>query len=202
MTEYRRTPDGIVVPEREIRRAVAPAPEVRTDGDTITIEGYAIVYDVDYDVAGLFTERMARGAASKAAQESDVRLYFNHGGIPLARTKSGTMRLTSDDVGLLVSADMSKRSRLAMDLVDAMEREDIDEMSVGFRAIRQDWDYRNMQRTLREVGLFDVTITPEGANGATHVQVADDEQVVEPMAHAGTSVRFARSVIETRPIRV
>lgn len=198
MTEYRRTPDGIVVPEREIRRASFL--EVRADGDTVAVEGYATVYDTPYDVGGLFTETIARGAATKSAQEADVRFLVNHDGIPLARTKSGTMSLTSDDVGLLVRAELSAESTLAADVLDAMRRGDLDEMSFAFSVVNGEWSKDYSERTIREVKLYDVSVVTYPANPATHAQIAEDDEEV-PAPRSAMSLVLARSILDARAVR-
>lgn len=194
MTEYRRTDAGIITPRIERRRASAL--EVRTDGDTVAVEGYATVYDHPYDVAGLFTETIARGAAAKSAQEADVRFLVNHDGIPLARTKSGTMSLRSDDVGLLVRAELSAESTVASDVLDAMRRGDLDEMSFAFSVVRGEWSPDYSERTIREVKLYDVSVVTYPANPATHAQIAEPDDV-EPTRSA-MSLTLARSIVDAR----
>ena len=95
------------------RRSVAFAPlELRAEGDTLTFEGYASVTERSYDVAGGppygFVETIARGAFSKTLSEKpDVVLLVNHGGLPLARTTSGTLELDEDDTGLRAVARLN-----------------------------------------------------------------------------------------------
>jgi HK97 family phage prohead protease len=116
--------------------------------------GYASVTDAPYqmrDFLGEYEEVIRSGAFTKTlAEKDDVRLLLNHDGLPLARTKSGTLTLTEvmsgkDDpqgrgqTGLWVEADMDPRSSLATDVKLAMERGDLDEMSFAFQVIRQEW---------------------------------------------------------------
>lgn len=152
--------------------------EVRTNDDgTVGIEGYATVYDHPYDVAGGapygWSEIIARGApdASLAAKD-DVRLLVNHEGLALARTKSGTLNLSSDNTGLRVdvpSLDVNGSS-IARDLASALSRGDVDEMSFAFRAMQQSWDEDYTVRTITELKLYDVSVVTYPANPATHVQ--------------------------------
>jgi len=194
MTEYRKLATGEVeTPVVEMRRASAL--NVRTDNDTVTVEGYATVYDEPYDVGGLFTETIARGAAAKSANEADVRFLVNHGGIPLARTKSGTMTLTSDDVGLKVRAELSAESTTAADVLDAMTRGDLDEMSFAFQVLQQSWNDDWSVRSIREVKLVDVSAVTYPANPATHVQIAEPD----PSPRSAMSLRMARSLLDTIP---
>lgn len=194
MAEYRRTDDGdVITPKLERRRASKI--EIRSDGDRMMVEGYATVYGAPYDVGGMFIETIERGAAAKSAQEADVVFLFDHDGLPLARTKSGTMTLSSDDTGLLVRAELSQNSSTARDLVDAINRGDVDEMSFAFQVVRQSWNQDRSQRSISEVKLVDVSAVTYPANPATHIQIADEAQ---PVRSAGMSLTLARAVVDSR----
>lgn len=191
MTEYRRTEEGVEVPERE-SRALARV-EIRMDGDRPMLDGYATVYDYRYDVAGGpenggFSEMIARGAAAKSSAEADVRLLVNHGGLPLARTKSGTMQLESDDVGLRVRAELDPSNPVVTELRSAMNRGDLDEMSFAFRALRNSWSSDYSERTITEVKLYDVSLVTYPANPATVAMMRSED----PPAVIGRSLALAR----------
>lgn len=132
------------------------------NGDTLTFEGYASVTDTPYDVYGGapygWTETIARGAFKKTLKEgADIAFLINHEGMTLARTKSGTLRVNEDAKGEHVLADLDARMGPVRDLSIAGERGDVDEMSIGFRVVRDAWfDERgepsnNMEGTRREI---------------------------------------------------
>ena len=186
--EYRRTDDGVEVPELEHRRLADV--ELRMDGDTPVLDGYALVYEYRYDVAGGpeaggFTEVIARGAAAKSAGEADVRLLVNHDGVPLARSRGGegTLTLSSDDVGLKVRAELDPANPTVQELRSAMNRGDLDQMSFAFKVPRgegrQEWSSDYSLRTIREVQLFDVSVVTYPANPATVAKLRSDEAPVE-----------------------
>lgn len=186
--EYRRTDDGLEVPEVEHRRLADV--ELRMDGDVPVLEGYALVYEYRYDIAGGpeaggFTEVISRGAAAKSAGEADVRLLVNHDGVPLARSKGGegTLTLSSDDVGLKVRAELDPANPTVQELRSAMSRGDLDQMSFAFKIPkgenRQEWSSDYSLRTIREVQLFDVSVVTYPANPATVAKLRSDEAPVE-----------------------
>lgn len=148
--------------------------------DVGQIHGYATVYDYPYEVAGLFTETIGSGATRKSIQErDDVRLLINHDGIPLARTKSGTLQLASDEVGLLMDAQLDiKRSTQARDVISAMERGDLDEMSFAFEVMQGTWSADRTERSITEVKLYDVSLVTYPANPAAsaYIRKEDAEQ--------------------------
>jgi HK97 family phage prohead protease len=160
---------------REVRQYGMSNLEVREDtaSDSLMFAGYASVFNHDYEVHdafGSFTERLAPGAFSRTLAESpDVVLLINHEGLPLARTKSGTLRLSEDTVGLRVEAELDPYDPDVRALLPKMRRGDLDEMSFAFRVNGQSWSEDYSERTITEVNLArgDVSIVSFGANPAT-----------------------------------
>lgn len=124
----------------------------QADDGTMRLRGYAAVFNDD-SVPLPFIERIAPGAFRKTLTETpDVRLLINHEGLPLARTKNGTLTLTEDDRGLYMDATIADTSE-GRDLYTLVERGDVDQMSFAFRVIRQKWNEDRTMRTLTEVSL-------------------------------------------------
>ena len=147
------------------------------DTDEITISGEPIVYEADYsvmDMFGEFTERMAPGVASDVlADGADVRFLFNHDGLPLARSTSGTLSLTDGPKGLTFQARLDARQQLANDLAIAIERGDVSQMSCGFIVARDEWDEAMEDRTvLKFADLLDVSAVTYPASPSTSIQIA------------------------------
>lgn len=104
------------------------------DGEkAIRLRGYASVFDSQSERMGDMVETIDRGAFDKVlASDPDVRYLLNHGGMPLGRTKSGTLRLSVDERGLAFEVDLDPRQTTARDHAYAVERGDVDQMSFGF----------------------------------------------------------------------
>lgn len=162
--------------DREVRRWPINGLELRTAGDTLTLAGYASVVDVGYEMYGGppwgWTEHISRGAFDKTLAEGpDVQLLINHEGLPLARTKSGTLRLSADNIGLHVEADLDPADPDVERLTPKMARGDLDEMSFAFRVMRQEWNEEYTERHITEVNIErgDVSVVNYGANPHTSV---------------------------------
>lgn len=144
-----------------------------TGGEALTFRGYACVTEQGYEMEdwlGSYTEVVRSGAFKKTLSESaDVPFLVNHSGLTLARTKSGTLRLSEDDTGLHTEADLDPASPHVQALRSAMDRGDVDEMSFGFWVTRQQWSPDFDQRDILEVNLNkgDVSVVNYGANPAT-----------------------------------
>jgi HK97 family phage prohead protease len=170
--------------DKPVERRLRPF-EVRTWTDEapgidpiqhVGLRGYASTTEEPYPVTdwlGEYQETICRGAFSKALQErQDVRLLVNHEGIPVARTKSGTMALNEDERGLLVDVpSLDTDSPLVQTLRSAMKRGDLDQMSFSFRATRQEWNEDYTERFVREVKLYDVSVVTYPANEGTDVKL-------------------------------
>ena len=141
---------------------------------TMRMAGYAAVFN-EASLPLPFIERIAPGAFSKTLQETpDVRLLANHEGLPMARTKNGTMRLYEDETGLYFEAELADTQE-ARDLYTLVSRGDVDQMSFAFRVIRQNWSKDRTERTLTEVSLADgdVSIVTYPAYPATSVEARE-----------------------------
>lgn len=161
------------------RRAVAASDwEWRQHGDELNLTGYASVFGNEYQVRGGpplgWVESVDRRAFDVTlAGKPDLHLLINHEGMPLARTKSGTMKLSTDDRGLKVYASLDRRDPDVQRLQTKMERGDMDEMSFAFRVKADKWSDDDTHRSLTEVSLHkgDVSVVNFGANPATSAQL-------------------------------
>ena len=168
----------------EARSFTRPEIRLADNGDPI-FEGYATVYDYAYDVAGGverggWSEIIAAGACDKSvAERDDVRLLVNHDGLPLARTRSKTLELKSDKVGLWCGSTLDGSSPLVVTVKSCMDRGDLDEMSFAFQVLRQEWNGDYTERTILEVKLFDVSVVTYPANPAAVAQLRQDPEPTE-----------------------
>jgi len=146
----------------------------QAEDGTMRLSGYAAVFN-DSSVPLPFKESIAPGAFRKTLSETpDVRLLINHEGLPLARTKNGTLKLTEDDRGLYMDATIADTSE-GRDLYKLVERGDVDQMSFAFRVIRQKWSDDRSQRVLTEVSLADgdVSVVTYPAYPTTSVEARE-----------------------------
>lgn len=162
--------------QREVRGGI-PA-EVRADESGIKVSGYAAVFNQEADIGGYFREVIAPGAFQKAITRDDVVFVINHEGLPLARTRSGTLTLTEDDHGLRMETELDASDPDVQSIIPKMKRGDLDKMSFAFRATKQEWDDTQDPplRTVREVELYDVSIVTMPAYGGTDIGLRSLEE--------------------------
>jgi HK97 family phage prohead protease len=172
--------------EREIRILDGLSIEERKDNRPPALKGYAAVFDTETDIAGLWREKIARGAFADAISKAsaDVHALFNHdGNVVLGRMRPGTLRLSEDDHGLAVEIDPPD-TQDARDLIAKIKRGDIDQMSFAFtmRGGVQKWDDSQTPalRIIEKVGeLYDVSVVTRGAYPQTEVNVDAGKRSLE-----------------------
>lgn len=182
--------------------------ETRTaDDGTLRLSGYGAVFN-ESSVPLPFKETIAPGAFRKTLSETpDVRLLVNHEGLPLARTKNGTLTLSEDAKGLHFEAVLADTQE-ARDIHALVTRGDVDQMSFAFRVIRQSWSEDRSQRTLTEVSLADgdVSVVTYPAYPTTTVEAR--QAIIHALEEARTleatdllalkeAIDSARSAIDT-----
>ena len=190
---------------KEIERRTFTVRNIETreaDDGAMRLSGYAAVFN-DSSVPLPFSERIAPGAFRKTLSETpDVRLLINHEGLPLARTKNGTLELSEDEVGLRFDADLPDTTE-ARDLWTLIQRGDVDQMSFAFRVIRQKWNADRTERTLTEVSLADgdVSVVTYPAYPTTTVEAREAlvnaiQAVKEGREVSGESLVILQAVFE------
>lgn len=168
------------------RRQLARPLEYRTDTKTgqVILEGYAATftpYDVygGVDSGGWVEEIDFRAFDQTLGDEPDVMLLLNHEGLPLARTKSGTLLLRTDRYGLRITATLDQTDPDVQRLMPKMRRGDMDEMSFAFRVRNQNWDTNYTHRKITNVNLEkgDVSVVNYGMNPNTAAMLSSAEAI-------------------------
>ena len=153
--------------------------EHRSGSNELVIGGLAAVYESRSELLfGCFYEEIAKGAFRKALSRTpDVVCVFDHEGMPLARTSSGTLTLRDTPAGLEYEARMSGDVQQARDLYAAIDRGDVFQSSFSFCIGSQgtdQWSYESVEghdlRRILDIGeLYDVSPVSRPAYAAATV---------------------------------
>ena len=133
-----------------------------TDDGKDVVVGYASVYDSRSNNLGGFYEFVERGVFNEdLINSSDVRSLINHDpNLILARSTSGTLKLSADERGLKYEFEMPETS-YGKDLAISMKRGDITQSSFAFTVAEDEWstdDEGNNIRTIKKIDrLYDVS---------------------------------------------
>lgn len=209
MTEFRS--DREAMTGEVERRWCGVVERTRKDKATgqIILEGYASTFE-PYDVnggpeAGGWVEQLSKRAFDQTlAEQPDVQLLINHTGTPLARTKSGTLKLSADNHGLRVWASLDPDDPDVKALVPKMNRGDMDEMSFAFRVNDQDWDHSYTRRTINTLSLEkgDVSVVNYGMNPTTKAVLADAVGMLAQLSSQKELAEVRQMVANLKPEQV
>ena len=158
--------------------------EVRAAQGELILTGYASTFE-PYEMyggpeRGGWIEQLDPHAFDITLRaKPDLNLLINHQGMPLARTKSGTLALSVDHHGLRVEARLDRSDPDVQRLEPKMQRGDMDEMSFAFTVKKQIWsaapgfDDPRSHRLITEVSLHkgDVSVVNYGANPTTSAEI-------------------------------
>nr|BEK66838.1 hypothetical protein KPHV_40650 [Kitasatospora purpeofusca] len=144
------------------RRSLSLPAEIRSEGDTITMRGYAYRFnELSHDLGG-FRERIIPGAGAGSLDGTrDVLATFNHdANHPLGRMSSGTLRAGEDGAGGWYEIDLPDTTT-GRDVAELLRRGDVRGSSFTFRVADggQRWADRDDDETglpVRELTSMDV----------------------------------------------
>jgi HK97 family phage prohead protease len=145
-------------PNKEVRTFNVQNLELREEGDSNVVVGYASVFNTLSNDLGNFKEIISPDAFEGRLND-DVRFLINHEGLPLARTTNETLRLTTDETGLRYEAKVANTS-LGRDLLELMRNGTINQSSFAFVVDDDSWEVKDGVniRTINKVSrLYDVS---------------------------------------------
>ena len=165
--------------DREVRTLTTARIELRAAGDgTVSVEGYAAIFDEETVIGDWFREVVRPGAFTEAlSRRDDATFLINHDGLPLARVASRTLTLTEDKRGLKIATSLRTDDPDVARIIPKMERGDLNKMSFAFSIYpdgEQRWTQEGEQELeLREIvrvgRLYDVSIVTDPAYAGTEI---------------------------------
>jgi len=183
-------------------RRLSPQFTVAQRDNAVEVSAYVLVYDEPRQVgddAG-WTEIWAPGACKRSVdRDPDVRLTLNGEGQPLARSKAGSLTLTSDDYGLHITATIDPSTPRGEELSLALQRNEPVDALVGLDVVRQRWNDDHTHRTVEEIYLHDIALVIDGwdpASGEDLSRLHVDTEA-QPPAEGGMSLELARAINDT-----
>lgn len=162
--------------------------EIRTQGRKL--EGYAATFGTEAIIGGRFKETIAQGAFAKSLRDGDdvLALVDHDPSRVLARTRSGSLKLSEDSTGLAFEIQLPE-TQAGRDVLALAERRDLGGMSFGFTAI--DDVVRGERRELRDVKLHEISVVLAWpAYEGTSVDARSRENMTGFSAHANRVIQL------------
>lgn len=178
---------------------------VESEGQPTRITGYAAVFNslsktLRTPSGRKFREQIAPGAFKRSLDRgADVRALVEHNkGLKLGRRKSGTLEIREDNHGLYVEIT-PPNTTAGRDALEEVRRGDLSGMSFGFSVPSGGDSFERREdavvRTLRDVDLFEVTLTGFPAYEDTEVSLRSVDEFVDDEAEEEKQRRQRDSVL-------
>lgn len=152
--------------------------QTREDDGQKIIEGYFAVYGAEYWLWDKAFETIDPGAFD-LVNDTDIRALTNHDTtLVLGRTTAGTLRLTTDNIGLRGTVVINERDQDAVNLYERVKRGDVTQCSFGFDILAELKENRADGITvwhLQRVKLYEVSVCTFPAYEETGVQARKNE---------------------------
>lgn len=153
--------------QKEIRYIPAMELSIREDPDnpnSMGIKGYVVKFnDRSVLLYDEWYEKVSKGAFSRSLQDNVVKALWNHNSdIVLGSTKSNTLQLEEDSIGLRFELSLPNTSN-GKDIYESIKRGDVDGVSFGFYVRKDAWEFLKdediYERTLLDIDLIEISPT-------------------------------------------
>lgn len=198
--------------EREYRDfvlAVMEQPQEQEEAQKI-VQGYASVFNHPYTLwedDEFVVQEQVDTKAFEDVDMTDVIFQYNHEGRVFARVKNGTLKVTLDDKGLFIEADLGG-TEIGQQLYEEIRGGYTTQMSYGYTVKDSIWeeskldDGRTLEmRTITSVGkVYDVSAVSIPANDATSISVRNlsDGVINEIKAERLKALELQREKLKTK----
>lgn len=145
------------IEQYEIRQAT-------DDNKNVVIEGYIAKFDSLTELWEGYYEKIDRSAFDNTLKDGhNIFLLYHHDWTkPLASTKTGTLELETDNIGLRFKATINSNLSYAKDTIELVKEGLIQGCSFGFNCVRENVEYNSKDdsliRTLLEVNLYEGSV--------------------------------------------
>ena len=158
---------------REYRALLDFSPVPReSEDDSYIVRGTAVVFNSPtclYEIDGVKYYEAIDRSAFEGCDLSDVIFNYNHGGKVAARLRNDTLKITIDERGLHIEADLSGTTA-GRDLYEEIKGGYIDKMSFSFSVRESSYDNQTRTRTITKIRkLYDVSAVDIPAYNETSV---------------------------------
>ena len=165
------------------------------------VRGYASTFDEAYplyeDYDGNPVYEVIDRHAFDGCDMTDVIMQFDHTGMVYARTRNGSLAVSTDDHGLLIEADLGLTEE-SRKLYEAIATGLIDRMSFCFTVLEDAWDSEKRTSRVTRIGkLYDVSAVSIPANPGTDI-AATRKQRMDGVIQAERAERLAQAQRQKR----
>lgn len=180
--------------DREYRTMTIQRTAEKSEENSYQVRGYASTFEpyVLFSQDGVDYSEQIDPTAFDEADMSDVIFLYNHEGMVYARQKNGTLKVSTDDHGLLAEADLSSTQQ-SRELFEAIDSGLVDQMSFAFTVEDDEYDKKTHTRTIHRIGkVYDVSAVSIPANPGTDIAAVSARSYFDGVIEAEQAERLER----------
>lgn len=160
--------------DKEIRKLTIDELETRsTENDEVVIEGYINKFNQRSQYMGFYEYVDKRAFDNTLSDGHNIMALYDHDSSKiLGSTKSGSLTLSVDEVGLRFTLKPNMNVSYAKDVAELVRSGDLSGCSFGFMVNEDNWEEAEggeYKRTLLDVSLLEVTLTAFPAYASSEV---------------------------------
>lgn len=167
--------------QKEIRKIDVESIEIRaTNDNNYIIEGYINKFNTRSQYMGFYEEVDSHAFDNTLSDGHNIFGLYNHDYDKiLGSTRTGSLNLSIDDIGLRFSLSINPNVSYAKDVYELVKSGEAEGCSFGFIALDDSWsilDDGTELRTLTNMHLIEATITPMPAYLSSEVSCRSYDQ--------------------------
>lgn len=166
--------------QRAVGTKLETREEVKGDQGLKTISGYFVKFGDETQLWDDVFEEISPEAFDGDTLQRDVRALINHDTtLVLGRTRSNTLKLSTDATGLYGTIVINENDTDAMNLYERVKRGDVNQCSFGFRILKEDMQEDRINGTvkfvIKSVELYEVSVCTFPAYASTEVEAREQK---------------------------
>jgi uncharacterized protein len=188
------------VTQKEVRQVETETMEIRElENGKYLLEGYVAKFGVRSKFMGFF-EEIQRGAFDRTLSDGHniFSMYSHDKSKILGSTKSGSLKLEIDNIGLRFALEIDPEISYAKDTYLLVKNRDVEGCSFGFICKEDEWKLGEDDaevRLLKDVDLIECTITAFPAYSQTEVSCRSYDEFKEEQKNEKQRIENKRRVL-------
>ena len=186
--------------DMSIKRNFEVVYRTKKEGNKKTIQGYAVVFDSWTKINGSWSECIKKGAFAESLKHNKVLALYNHDFNSVLGRKDVNMTLIEDDKGLKFEIELPNTTQ-SNDLYELINRGIVNQCSFSGFVRQEEWNYEDEERILRtinDIDLIEITITPIPAYEVTEAEVKRSNRMQQIKSETSNTMDFEQIIRESK----
>lgn len=182
-----------------IKRSFEVIYRTKQEDNKKIIHGYAVIFDSWAEI-GSWDECIKKGAFTESLKNNKILALYNHDFNNVLARKDVNMMLIEDDRGLKFEIELPNTTQ-SNDLYELVNRGIVNQCSFSGFVRQEEWNYEDGERILRtinDIDLIEITITPIPAYDVTEAEVKRSKRIQEVKSETLNTMDFEQIIRESK----